>query len=44
MALEAARSRGLPVVGVLGGGYGDDPSEVAERHAVLFEEAARLAA
>lgn len=44
MALEAARSRGLPVAGVLGGGYGDDPAEVAERHAVLFEEAARLAA
>lgn len=43
MALEAARVRGVPVVGVLGGGYGDDPAEVAERHAVLFEEAARLA-
>jgi acetoin utilization deacetylase AcuC-like enzyme len=42
MALEAARGRGAPVVGVLGGGYGDDPAEVAARHAVLFEEAARL--
>jgi acetoin utilization deacetylase AcuC-like enzyme len=42
MALEAARRRGAPVVGVLGGGYGDDPADVAARHAVLFEEAARL--
>lgn len=43
MALGAARSRDTPVVGVLGGGYGDDPAVIAERHAVLFEEAARLA-
>jgi hypothetical protein len=32
------------VVGVLGGGYADDPAVVAERHAILFEEAAALAA
>jgi len=37
-----ARSRSEPVVGVLGGGYGDDPRQIAERHAILFEEAARL--
>ncbi len=43
MALEACRARGVPVAGVLGGGYADDPSLVAERHAALFEEAARLA-
>lgn len=43
MALEAARTRALPVVGVLGGGYADDPMVVAQRHAILFEEAARLA-
>lgn len=43
MALEAARGRGVPVVGVLGGGYAADPAVVAERHAVLFEEAARVA-
>ncbi|SDZ79353.1 histone deacetylase family protein [Rubrimonas cliftonensis] len=43
MALGAARDRATPVVGVLGGGYGDDPAVIAERHAVLFEEAARLA-
>ncbi|MGF1659566.1 MAG: histone deacetylase [Rubrimonas sp.] len=44
MALEAARARGLPVAAALGGGYGDDPQAIAERHAILFEEAARLAA
>jgi acetoin utilization deacetylase AcuC-like enzyme len=43
LALAAARSRGVPVVGVLGGGYSDNPAEVAARHVVLFEEAARLA-
>lgn len=37
-----ARSRGEPVVGVLGGGYGDDPREIAARHVILFEEAAKL--
>ena len=31
-----------PVAAVLGGGYADDPATVAARHAVLFEEAARL--
>lgn len=43
MMLGAARSRGIPVVGVLGGGYSDDPGKLAARHAILFEEAARLA-
>nr|WP_246413600.1 histone deacetylase [Rubricella aquisinus] len=41
--LGQARARDVPVVGVLGGGYSDDPAEVAERHAILFEEAARHA-
>jgi acetoin utilization deacetylase AcuC-like enzyme len=43
-ALASARDRRLPVVGVLGGGYGPDPRVIAERHALLFEEAAALAA
>jgi acetoin utilization deacetylase AcuC-like enzyme len=43
LALSAVRARGVPVVGVLGGGYAADPAVVAERHAVLFEEAAALA-
>lgn len=42
--LSAARGRNVPVVGVLGGGYSTDPAEVAARHALMFEEAARLAA
>ncbi len=42
--LRAARDRGVPVVGVLGGGYDHDPAVVAERHCILFEEAAALAA
>lgn len=42
MALGWARARGTPVVGVLGGGYGPDPALIAARHAVLFEEAAKL--
>jgi acetoin utilization deacetylase AcuC-like enzyme len=37
-----ARARGLPVVGVLGGGYDPDPERLAARHAILFEDAARL--
>lgn len=37
-----ARSRCEPIVGVLGGGYGDDPRAIAARHAILFEEAAKL--
>ena len=41
--LAAVRRRGVPVVGVLGGGYAADPSILAERHAILFEEADRLA-
>ena len=42
MVLTAARSRDVPIVGVLGGGYSDDPVALADRHAILFEEAARL--
>lgn len=38
-ALGWASGRGLPVVGVLGGGYGPDPDVIAARHAVMFEEA-----
>ena len=39
-----ARGRGLPLAGVLGGGYDDDPERLAARHALLFEEAARAMA
>lgn len=37
------RDRGIPLVGVVGGGYADDVSELAERHAIMFETAASYA-
>lgn len=43
MVLTEARRRNLPIAGVLGGGYAPDPAILAERHAILFEEAARVA-
>jgi acetoin utilization deacetylase AcuC-like enzyme len=39
-----ARRRSLPLAGVLGGGYDNEPKRLAARHAILFEEAARAAA
>jgi acetoin utilization deacetylase AcuC-like enzyme len=36
-----ARGRGIPLAGVLGGGYDNDPDRLSARHAILFEEAAR---
>lgn len=44
MVIDWARARGLPLVGVLGGGYDDDQERLAARHAILFEEASRWAA
>lgn len=41
--IDAVRAAGIPFVGVLGGGYDDDPHRLAARHAILFEEAARHA-
>jgi acetoin utilization deacetylase AcuC-like enzyme len=37
------RERGIPVCGVIGGGYSTDLAELAARHAILFETAAGLA-
>lgn len=42
VVLNWAQARREPIVGVLGGGYGDDPRAIAGRHAILFEEAAKL--
>lgn len=39
--IAAVRGLAIPFVGVLGGGYDDDPRRLAARHAILFEEAAR---
>ncbi|WP_198670645.1 histone deacetylase [Oceanicella sp. SM1341] len=44
MVLTRMRAAGLPVVTVLGGGYGHDPEEVAERHVLLIEAARDTAA
>ncbi len=40
--LTRMRQAQIPVAGVLGGGYDDDIQALAARHALLFEEAARL--
>lgn len=42
LVIETVRARGLPLVCVLGGGYSDDLLALANRHAILFEEAARV--
>ena len=44
LAIDWARSRGIPLAAALGGGYDDDPERLAARHAILFEEAARAEA
>ena len=44
LVIAWARRRLVPLVGVLGGGYDNEPERLAARHAILFEEAARLAA
>jgi len=38
-----ARAARIPVACVIGGGYGSDPALLGDRHAITFEEAARLA-
>lgn len=40
--LRRLRDAGLPVAAMLGGGYGDDPAQVAARHALLFQAASTL--
>lgn len=37
------RNKGVPVCGVIGGGYSHDIDALAERHAILFETAAEFA-
>ena len=39
--LEQCRSRGVPVTGVIGGGYDPDIDRLARRHATLHREAAK---
>lgn len=40
LVINWCNRHGYPLTLVLGGGYGDDPTELAMRHAILFEEAA----
>ena len=40
--LERCITANVPVVGVIGGGYDKDVYLLAKRHAILFEEAAKL--
>jgi acetoin utilization deacetylase AcuC-like enzyme len=40
--LETLRATGLPVAGVLGGGYSADVDELADRHVTLHREALRM--
>ena len=39
--ITEVRSRDIPLVTVMGGGYGDNRFDVARRHMVVFEEAGR---
>lgn len=41
--LETVRGAGVPLAGVIGGGYGADIAALARRHSTLHREAARLA-
>ena len=43
LVIGACRLRGIPVCGVIGGGYSRDIDALAARHAILFEEAAKAA-
>lgn len=40
--LKTICARDIPITGVLGGGYSQDPTELAARHAILFEEGYRV--
>lgn len=42
LVLSTCRKLGAPLVCVVGGGYGDDVAEVAERHSIVHQVAARL--
>ncbi|MBN8999929.1 MAG: histone deacetylase [Rhizobiales bacterium] len=43
LVIEAAVRRGIPLVGVIGGGYGADEDRIARRHALLFAAASAFA-
>ena len=41
--IGTVRGRGIPLAGVIGGGYGADVDAIAGRHALLYEAAALYA-
>jgi len=43
VVIEAVRGRGIPLAGVIGGGYGADVEPIARRHALLHHAAAAFA-
>ncbi len=43
LVLQAVRSRGVPLVAVIGGGYDNDVDALAARHAIVFETMAGFA-
>jgi acetoin utilization deacetylase AcuC-like enzyme len=43
LVIEAVRSRGIPLVGVVGGGYSTDIEALARRHAIVFGVMSALA-
>ncbi|RUW29120.1 MULTISPECIES: histone deacetylase [unclassified Mesorhizobium] len=43
MVIAHFKARGIPLCGVIGGGYSTDVPALAARHAILFEAAARYA-
>lgn len=42
LVLEICKQKGLPVATVIGGGYDDDRQALAERHAIVVEEAFKV--
>jgi acetoin utilization deacetylase AcuC-like enzyme len=40
--METVREAGIPIAAAIGGGYSLDVNHVAQRHVILFEEAAKL--
>lgn len=44
LVFAAATSRRVPIVGVIGGGYGPEPDQIAARHTLMVTAAARHAA
>ena len=42
IVLEHFQSRNIPVATVIGGGYSSDTEELASRHAIIFNVAARI--